>query len=60
MTMDYQDLHGARTDKRLMRSLTVWAALCSLFLFTFPMTSHATEEPDYKVVQRLDDIEVRE
>ncbi|MBA2658052.1 MAG: heme-binding protein [Nitrosospira sp.] len=24
------------------------------------MTSHATEEPDYKVVQKLDDIEVRE
>ncbi len=60
MTMDCQNLRGARTDKRLRRSLTVWAALCSLFLFAFPMTSHATEEPGYKVVQKLDDIEVRE
>ena len=29
-------------------------------LIAIPMTSHATEEPDYKVVQRLDAIEVRE
>ena len=60
MTLYYHDLHDARTDKRLRHSFTVWAALFSLSLFAFPMTSHATEEPDYKVVQKLDDIEVRE
>jgi hypothetical protein len=37
------------------------AALCSLILLAFPMTSHATKEPDYKVARQLeDDIEVRE
>jgi len=34
--------------------------LCSLILSAFPMTSQATEEPDYKVVRTLEDIEVRE
>ena len=29
-------------------------------LIAIPMTSHATEEPDYKVVQKFDAIEVRE
>jgi hypothetical protein len=29
-------------------------------MFAFPMTSHATEEPDYTIVQKLEDIEVRE
>ncbi|MBV5323444.1 heme-binding protein, partial [bacterium] len=38
----------------------MWVTLCSLILFVFPMTSQATEEPDYKVVQKLEDIEVRE
>ncbi len=36
------------------------AALCSLIFFTFPMTSQATAEPDYKIVQKLEDIEVRD
>jgi hypothetical protein len=34
--------------------------LCSLAMIAFPMTSHATEEPEYKVIRTLDDIEVRE
>ncbi|MBL8421647.1 MAG: heme-binding protein [Dechloromonas sp.] len=29
-------------------------------MFAFPMPSQATEEPDYKVVRNLEDIEVRE
>jgi len=40
--------------------MAVWATLCSLILFAFPMPSQATEEPDYKVVRNLEDIEVRE
>jgi len=35
-------------------------AVGCLVLFVFPMTAHATEEPDYKVVQTLGDIDVRE
>lgn len=60
-----------KEDQRLLREqaygfsrlgLTLWAAFSGLILFAFPMTSHATEEPDYKVIQRIesDDIEVRE
>jgi len=33
--------------------------LCSLVLLAFPMSSHATEEPDYQVVQKFEDFEVR-
>jgi hypothetical protein len=35
------------------------AVFSGFVLFAFPMTSHATEEPEYKVVQKLDEIEVR-
>jgi len=35
------------------------AVLCSLVLLAFPMSSHATEEPDYQVVQKFEDFEVR-
>lgn len=36
------------------------AVFSGFVLFAFPMTSHATEEPEYKVVQKLDEMEVRE
>jgi hypothetical protein len=39
------------------RARTAW--LLAL-LIAIPMTGHSTEEPDYKVVQKLDAIEVRE
>jgi hypothetical protein len=58
--MEYQLLHGSRTRKYSKFGVTVWAMLVSLILFAFPMTSRATEEPDFKVVQKLEDIEVRE
>ena len=58
--MDNQLLHGARTKKRSRLSTAVSVTLCSLILFASPMTSQATEEPDYKVIQKLEDIEVRE
>jgi hypothetical protein len=35
------------------------AAICGLLLFTFAMSSRATEEPAYTVVQKLDGAEVR-
>ncbi len=34
--------------------------VCLFLIFFFPMTSHATEEPEYKIVRKLVDIEVRE
>jgi SOUL heme-binding protein len=58
--MDCHLLHGMRTNKCSRLGVTVWAALCSLVLFAFSMPSQATEEPDYKVVRNLEDIEVRE
>lgn len=59
--MDGQRLHGMRDNRYSRLGVTVWVTLCSLILFVFPMTSQATEEPDYKVVQKLEDnIEVRE
>lgn len=45
---------------RGISSLAALAALFSLILLAFPMTSQATEEPDFKIVHKLDDIEVRE
>ena len=39
---------------------TVRIILFVAFLIGIPMTSHATQEPDYKVVLKLDAIEVRE
>ena len=36
------------------------AVLTGFMLLTFPMISHATEEPDFKVVQTIGNIEVRE
>jgi hypothetical protein len=58
--MDYQHMHNVLTYKRSKRGVAVWATLCSLILLAVPMTSQATEEPDYKVVQKLQGIEVRE
>lgn len=58
--MDCQTQHGLRTNRVSRPLVTVWATLCSLVLFASPMTSQAAEEPDYKVVEKLEDIEVRE
>lgn len=49
MTMDCSFHH------RISALLVVGA----LFLLAIPMTSHATEEPDYQVVKKLEDAEVR-
>lgn len=58
--MDWQLLHGVRPKQCLRAGVTVWAVLSILILFAFPMPSEATEEPDYKVVQTFDEIELRE
>ena len=42
------------------RGAVALAVISGFVLFAFPMASHATEEPDYKVAQKLDAIEVRE
>ena len=60
MKLGYQRLNGARNQPGGRLSLAIGAAWCSLVMFAVPMTSHATEEPDYQVVQKLGDIEVRQ
>ena len=60
MKLGHQRLSGARSQPGRRLSLALGAVWCSLVMLAFPMTSHATEEPDYKVVQKLDDIEVRQ
>lgn len=42
------------------RVIASWATACCLILLALPMPSHATEEPDYKVIQKLKDIELRQ
>ena len=51
--------HRVRPCQRTRPARATWALFASLFLFVLPMTSHATEEPDYTVVQKLEDIEIR-
>ena len=51
------------SQRRNYQVLALSAALVSggFLLFSYTMPSHATEEPDYQVVQKLaDDIEIRE
>jgi len=60
MKKDRQPRHHRRSCQRLRIGIAAGAVLCSLVVLAFPMMSHATEEPDYKVVQKFEDIEVRE
>jgi len=43
-------------------SMRVWTGLmlATLVLMTFPMVSKATEEPDFNIVQQINDIEIRD
>lgn len=41
------------------RTISVWAVLASFLLLVLPMTSHATEEPEFQIVQKLEGIEIR-
>ena len=60
MNLGHQRLNGARSQPGRRLSLALGAVWCGLAMLAFPMSSHATEEPDYQVVQKLDDIEVRQ
>lgn len=60
MTQGHQRLQGRRSREGLHRCLAIWAVWWSLIVFAFPMTSHATEEPAFRIVQKLGDVEVRE
>lgn len=60
MKPSLQRLNGARSRPGGRVSLAIGAVWCSLVMLAFPMTTHATEEPDYQVVQKLDDVEVRQ
>jgi hypothetical protein len=60
MKMDCQLLASVRTYQCPGFGVAALVVLGSLVMFAFPMTSHATDEPDYKVEQKLEDIDVRE
>jgi hypothetical protein len=60
MLADHPFQNGARTWRRWPIGVTAGLVLLSLVLFALPMTSHATEEPDYQVIQKLGDVEIRE
>jgi len=46
--------------QRIAPKLSASAILSGCVLFSTPMTSHAIEEPDYKVVKKFEDFEIRE
>jgi hypothetical protein len=60
MNMDFQLQQYARPSLQLKSAVTLCTISFSILMFAFPMTSHATEEPEYTVVRQLGDIEVRE
>ncbi|WP_341911035.1 heme-binding protein [Polaromonas sp. YR568] len=60
MLADHPFQNGARAWRRWPIGVTAGLVLLSLVLFALPMTSHATEEPDYQVIQKLGDVEIRE
>lgn len=60
MLADHPFQNGVPACHRVPIGGIAGLVLSSLVLFAFPMTSHATEEPDYQVVQKLGDVEVRD
>lgn len=60
MKMGCQLPHCVQSRQTIPSGVAVWAVSLCLLMFALPMTSHATEEPDYRVVQKLEEIEVRE
>jgi len=53
-------MHGPIANRRPQPGLARWSAFIGLIMFAMPMTTQATEEPDYTVIQKLAHIEVRE
>ena len=60
MNKHCQPRHHVRSCQSMRVGVVAGAVLCGLALLAFPMMSHATEEPDYQVVQKFENIEVRE
>ena len=60
MKLGHQRLNGMRSQLGRRLRLAIAALGCGLAVFAIPMTTHATEEPDYQVVQKMDDIEIRQ
>ena len=59
MKTDCPPLHTTQALQRRRPGAAAVGWLCSLLLFALPMTSQATEEPSYQVIQTLENIEVR-
>ena len=60
MKKDCQWLRAVRVCQGWGQGVTAGVLSCGLILFALPMTSHATPEPKYKVIQKLEHIELRE
>jgi hypothetical protein len=60
LNMDSTLQQDARPSLQWKRGVMLCSLPCIVFMSAFPMTSHATEEPEYKIVRNLGDIEVRE
>ena len=60
MWITSQQPQATQTRSRSKLANALYAVSLSLLLSAVPMTSRATEEPDYKVLRTLEDIELRE
>ena len=60
MNTNFQQRHALPIEPIPKFRIWSWFALSILFLGGFPMDSQATDEPDFKIVQRINDIEIRD
>ncbi|MFZ6747912.1 SOUL family heme-binding protein [Undibacterium sp. Ren11W] len=60
MRMNFHDRQERQIEPIPRFWIWLWFALPSLFLVSFSMDSQATDEPDFKIVQRIKDIEIRD
>ena len=52
MNLGHQRLNGARSQPGRRLRLALGAVWCGLAMLAFPMSSHATEEPDFQGFSR--------
>jgi hypothetical protein len=60
MNTHFQHRHERQIEAIPTCRIWLWLALATLFLVSFPVDSRATDEPDFTIVQRINDIEIRD
>lgn len=60
MKMNFPNRQRLQIEQNPEFRIWLLFALLTLLLVTFPMTSHSTEEPDFKIVQQINGIEIRD